>query len=624
MPLLTLAVAAWMPNRPAGAATATGGLMPATQPSGVAGIKSVDVNGVAHTLADTPAKAIGLIFLNTECPISSSYVPILNPLAAGQAKAGVPVYGVISDPTVTRAAAAKFQQEYKITFPILFDASGELARALKPDTTPEAFVVDRYGAVQYHGRIDDGWADLTKPRLNVTHHEFTDALAAVGAERKPTVAKTAAVGCVFEAWSGQGSQKKVTFSRDIAPIVNANCVACHRAGEVAPFPLTSYEEVAKHAKQIARVTGDRIMPPWKPEENYGHFCNERRLTEPEIALIGDWAKSGAPEGDKIDLPPLPQFSSDWALGQPDLVVSMPKPFKIPAGGRDIYRCFVLPLDVPEDKYVTAVEFRPGAKSVVHHALFFLDNSGAARKLETANTDGQPGYRSFGGPGIAPSGGLGGWAPGVVPNFLPDGIGQAVRRGANGVDLMLQVHYHPDGKEHMDQSRVALYFSKKPVGRIAVSIPLQTRDIDIPAGESHYVRTKSITLPADVTVIGMFPHMHLVGKQMKVTATLPSGEVEPLIWIKDWQFQWQDQYRFVDPIKLPRGTRVDVEAIYDNSANNPDNPNSPPKRVRHGEQTTDEMCICFAQILVPNAPGMTNLREKFRQQFLNQGAAKKPE
>ena len=593
--------------------------------SPVAGINAVDVEGMIHPLADTTAKAIGLVFLNTECPICSSYAPQLSRLATEQAKAGVLIYGIISDPTVTRAAAAAYEKSYKITFPLLFDASGELAKALKPGTTPEAFVLDKRGQVRYHGRIDDAWADLFKPRLNVTHHEFTDALAAVAAGRAPEVMKTDPVGCVFEAWERHSSQSQVTFCRDIAPIVNANCVTCHRPGEVAPFALTSYEEAAKHAKQIARVTDERVMPPWKAEPNFGHFRDERRLTPTEMTLIGTWAATGAPRGDSADLPPLPKFPSDWALGQPDMVLTMPKPFTVPASGRDIYRCFVLPMNIPDDRYVTAVEFRPDAKTVVHHALFFLDNSGKAAGLAAANTDGQPGYRSFGGIGFAPSGGLGGWAPGVEPSFLPDGVGQAVRRGANGVDLLLQVHYHPDGKEHTDQSRIGLYFAKKPVTRIAISIPIQTSNIDIPAGESHYVRAKSIILPTDVTVIGMFPHMHLIGKEMKVTATLPDGTVEPLIWIRDWQFQWQNQYHYVDPIILPKGTRVDVEAIYDNSENNPDNPNTPPKRVRHGEQTTDEMCICFAQILVPNGPGLQGLRQALRQRFLhpNDTSAKAP-
>ena len=423
---------------------------------------------------------------------------------------------------------------------------------------------------------------------------------------------TDTVGCYFEAWKENVVPEKVTYTRDVAPILNTNCVSCHRPGEVAPFSLMTFTDAAKHAKQLAKVTDRQLMPPWKAEPGFGHFKDERRLTDSEIALLDAWAKAGAPEGDAADLPPSPKFKEGWALGEPDMVVTMAKPFTIAASGRDVYRGFVIPLNLPEDKYVIGFEFKPGATSVLHHALFFLDDNGAARKLEAASKDGLPGYKSGGGPGFRPSGGMGGWAPGATPFFLPEGVGRPVHKGA---DLIFQVHYHPDGKEHTDVSKVAIYFAKKPIVKQAISWPLMNNQIDIPANDSHYVRSATVTAPVDVTLFGVTPHMHLVGKEMKVIATKPDGEVVPLIWVKDWDFRWQDQYQYVNPIKLPKGTVVSMEAVYDNSTNNMDNPNSPPARVRRGEQTTDEMCICFLQMTIDAQNGVSAQRPGARGGFM---------
>lgn len=567
--------------------------MPAGVPTPLNGM---DLGGKVYALADKPnIRATALVFLSTQCPISNKYIPELNRLAKLHQDDGVRLFGVISDPTITRAAADQYAKEYQIAFPMLFDASGELAKRLTPTMTPEALVLDRTGAVQYRGRIDDLWVDLRKQKLEASQHDLADAMKAVAAGQSPVSAKTPTIGCFFEAWNVNPASQKVTYARDVAPILNANCVQCHRAEEIGPFPLTAYQDAAKHAKQMAQVTDDRLMPPWKAEPGFGHFMDERRLSEREIALLSAWAKAGAPQGDPLDLPPPMVFSSSWTLGEPDAVLEPARAFTVPASGQDAYRVFSLPIDIPEDKYVVGYQFKAGSPTVVHHALIYLDDKHQARKLAEAGTDGQPGYEHFGGIGFRPSGGIGGWAPGVSPYFLPEGIGRPMHKGT---DVIIQVHYHPDGKAHQDTSKIALYFAKKPIQKVTTSFMLNNFLIDIPAGESHYVRTASIgPIPADVTLLGITPHMHLVGKQMKVTATKPDGTVVPLVNITDWDFRWQDQYRFVDPVKLPKGTVVNLEAVYDNSAKNPDNPNTPPKRVTHGEQTTNEMCICFLQYTV---------------------------
>jgi hypothetical protein len=384
-----------------------------------------------------------------------------------------------------------------------------------------------------------------------------------------------------------------TFNHDIAPILYQNCVGCHRPGQVAPFALLTYQDAAKRAAQIATVTASRYMPPWKAEPGYGHFQDERRLSDAQLALIGDWVKNGAPEGDPKQRPGVPQFGSGWLSGKPDAELTMAKPFEVPADGRDLFQCFVVPLNFGGARSVKTVEFHPGNPKVVHHALFFLDMSGEARRLNEAS--GGNGYSCFGGPRIVPSGGLGGWAPGATPAPLPAGMGYAIEPNA---DLVIQIHYHPDGKAETDQSSVGLTFTgESPKG--LTNMIVGPRRIELPAGDANRVITDSGVVPQDVELIGITPHAHLLCKEMKVDAHFPDGRDETLIWIKDWDFNWQGTYRYQAPIKLPKGTRIDMRYVYDNSAANPHNPSQPPKAVKFGEQTTDEMGFVFLQVALPD-------------------------
>ncbi len=388
-----------------------------------------------------------------------------------------------------------------------------------------------------------------------------------------------------------------TFNKDIAPIVWKNCAGCHRPGEIGPFSLLTYKDSAKRSSLLEEVTASRKMPPWKAEQGFGSFLDERRLSDKEIQRIADWVDAGSPEGDAKDLPPTPKFPEGWQLGTPDLVLKVPEPFQVVASGRDIYRCFVIPIPIDSNRTVAAVEFRPGNRKVVHHALLYLDATGAAREKDEA--DPGPGYASFGGPGIVPTGGLGGWAPGAVPRLLPDGVGKFLRKGS---DLVLQIHYHPDGKPETDQSVVGVYFTKTPVRKIVGGIAVRSRNLDIPPGDRRYhVSAQSAPLPVDAQAIGITPHMHTIGKEMKVVALAPDGKTIPLIWIKDWDFNWQGLYQYRSPVTLPKGSVIKLDAYYDNSAENPSNPSKPPKRVHWGEQTTDEMCLLGVQV-VTDSPG----------------------
>ncbi len=395
-----------------------------------------------------------------------------------------------------------------------------------------------------------------------------------------------------------------TFNKDVAPILWKHCASCHRTGEVGPFPLLTYKDASKRAKFIAEVTESKQMPPWKAESGYGKFAHERKLTEAELATLKAWAKAGAPEGDAKDLAAAPKFPEGWQIGKPDLILEMKEDFTIPADGRDIQQCFVIPIPIDEDKTVSAVEFRPGNRSVVHHTIMYLDTSGVARRKDEA--DKGPGYKTFGGPGFFPSGGLGAWAPGTGADQLPNGVGKYIKKGS---DLVLQVHYHPTGKEEKDKSQVGIYFHKKPAEKIVGGIGLAYTNLNIKPGDKTYkVSSSTEPVPCDVKALSAFPHMHLLGKEIKAWAETPEGKEIPLIWIKDWDFNWQGSYYFTEPVKIPKGSKVKFESTFDNSSENPRNPSSPPKVVRWGEQTTDEMALFGIQVITDN---MDDLRKVMR-------------
>ncbi len=402
-------------------------------------------------------------------------------------------------------------------------------------------------------------------------------------------------GRTTRAASIAGAGATPTFNRDIAPILFENCAMCHHPGEVAPFSLLTYADAKKHSTEVADLTQSRQMPPWKPEHGFGEFLGERRLSDAQIAMIQAWVKAGRPEGAAADLPPKPRFTEGWVLGEPDLVVKMPAPYTLRSEGRDEIRNFVIPLNLPEDKYVEAVEFRPSNRKIVHHALFFLDSSGKARTLDGA--DGQPGFgRGAGGLGFNPSGGLGGWAPGVTPGRLPNGVARFLKKSS---DLVMQVHFHPIGKIESEQSTVGFYFAKTPPEKLFISTMHGGRpnQLKIAPGDKNFELNQSFTVPVNVKLQGVFPHAHLVCKEIEVTATLPDGKDIPLIWIKNWDWDWQDQYLYAHPLDIPRGTEVHMHFRFDNSDGNLKNPNKPPKSVHWGEQTADEMAIVFFDILV---------------------------
>jgi mono/diheme cytochrome c family protein len=388
----------------------------------------------------------------------------------------------------------------------------------------------------------------------------------------------------------------VTFNKDIAPLLFEQCAGCHRPGEVAPFSLLNYRDASKRSALLRTVTEERSMPPWKGEPGCGPFVDERRLTEDQIALIARWVEEGTPEGDPADLPAPPQFTPGWQLGAPDMVVTMTEPYALVAEGRDDYRCFVIPFEPPPGKYIRAVEYRPGNRRVVHHAvLTSLQHKVAQAKL--AEGDGKSFGSGLAPPGQLLPGPLGIWTPGKEPRPLPEGLAAAWPAGS---DLVLQLHLHPSGKPETEQSTIGFHFTDLPPrGRVQMTI-LANNHVDIPAGATDHVIEASKTLKQPVEVYGIFPHMHLIGRTVTLTATLPDGSSIPLLSIRDWDFKWQHYYQFARPLPLPAGTRLDGRWTYDNSAANPANPNREPKRVTFGEQTVNEMAIAVFDV-IPTGP-----------------------
>lgn len=398
--------------------------------------------------------------------------------------------------------------------------------------------------------------------------------------------------------SGLAVHGQPTYTREVSRILQSKCQQCHRAGDIAPMELATYEQTVDWAADIKRVINEGIMPPWKPVEGHGKFKDGYGLTAQEKQDLLAWIDGGTPQGAIEDMPePLPE-RGDWVLGEPDQIVQMPEPYT-PARGRDVYRCFVIDPQLDGDKFVSAVDMLPGNRKSVHHVILYLDNTGAAEKLDAAEEG--AGYTCYGGPGFDPvsasnlsvdalSVTLGGWAPGARPQHLPEGVGMFLGKNTK---IVMQVHYYTNVSLDPDQTRVGLYYAKGNVKSRMFFLPLVQQRLMLPAGNPKAQVNYSLTLPPlfDAKVINIFPHMHLLGTDIKVEA-VRGNTTTPLVWIDKWDFNWQGAYTYQEPIPVAALTSLRMTCTYDNSAANPRNPSNPPKVVRWGEGTEDEMCVAF--------------------------------
>ena len=399
----------------------------------------------------------------------------------------------------------------------------------------------------------------------------------------------------------------ITFARDVAPIVFARCGVCHHPNGSAPFSLLTYAAARQHATQIAAVTKRRVMPPWKSEPGYGDFIGHRPLTDAEIDVLQRWLGDGALEGDARDLPPPPHWTDGWQLGVPDLVLTLPRPYMLPADGVDLSRVFVLPVPIDAMRYVRGVEFRPGNAKVVHHANIRIDRTPASRALD--EQDPAPGYEGvLSHSAVYPDGHFLGWTPGQAAPLLPKGLAW---RLAPHTDLVVEVHMKPSGKPERVDPSIGLYFGSDPPERTPAMLRLGRQSIDIPPGENNYSIADSFVLPVDAEVQAVQPHAHYRAREVKGIATLPDGTTKWLIYIKDWDFRWQHVYRYVAPVMLPKGTTLSVRYTFDNSAENPRNPQQPPARVTWGQWSQDEMGDLWIQVLTRDERDLETLNTAFR-------------
>ncbi|MEI9972195.1 MAG: tetratricopeptide repeat protein [Ignavibacteriota bacterium] len=402
------------------------------------------------------------------------------------------------------------------------------------------------------------------------------------------------------AWAMVSAAPAATFSHDIAPIVFVKCAPCHRPGEAAPFSLLTYEDVKKRAALIVRVTHSGYMPPWLPEHGYGDFADERRLTADEIATIANWVKDGAPEGPPGETPTPPHFDSDWQLGKPDLVIEAPAAFALPASGPDVYWNFVFVPALTARRWVRAIEIRPGDRRLVHHANLLVDRMQSAVAQEVAPGKGFPGMDlALMSSPFDPDGHLLFWKPGSPPHVEQDGF--ALRLDP-GNDLVLNMHLQPSGKPEEVRPSIGLYFTDRPQTRFPLLVELENDNaLDIPAGARDFVVTDDFKLPMDADILAVYPHAHYLGKLLEAWATLPDGSKKWLIRIPDWDSNWQGVYYYREPLTLPKDSVIHMRYRYDNSAANVRNRSHPPKRVRAGNQATDEMGHLWLQVL-PRGPG----------------------
>jgi Tfp pilus assembly protein PilF/mono/diheme cytochrome c family protein len=397
-----------------------------------------------------------------------------------------------------------------------------------------------------------------------------------------------------------------TFTRDVAPILFTHCAACHHPDGPAPFSVLTYAAARQRARQIAEATARRYMPPWKTAPGPHAFIGEHRLRDEDIATLGAWAAAGAPEGSARDLPPRPEITSGWQLGAPDLVVALPQ-YDIEASGADRFRIFVVNVPTESARYVRGIEFRPGLTSVVHHANIRVDRTPTSRRLD--DEDPSPGYDGL----LAhsaqyPDGHFLAWTPGQAAPLLPKGLAW---RLDPGTDLVVELHLQPTGKRELIAPSIGFYFGADPPERTPGMLRLGRQNIDIAPGERRYVVRDSFVLPVDVEVLAVQPHAHYRAREVRGTATLPDGTTTPLITIPDWDFRWQQVYRYQRSVPLPRGTTLAMEYVYDNSDANPRNVIQPPQRVVWGQRAADEMGDLWVQVLTRSTADLETLLAAFR-------------
>lgn len=546
----------------------------------VADFRLNDFRGKEHSLADFANNRIVVVtFLGTECPLAKLYAPRLVVLAEAFADKGVAFIGINSNTHDSNSEIAAYAQRHAIDFPLLKDLGNRVADAMGAKRTPEVFLLDQHRVVRYRGRIDDQYG-IGYIRDEPTRHELREAIEELAAGKSVSNTITEAVGCHIGRVKSPDETAAVTYSNQVARILQRQCVECHRPGEIAPFSLTSYEEVAGWADTIAEVIEDQRMPPWHANPQHGRFKNERLMTEKEKQAIYDWVASGAPQGDPRQLPEPIEYVTGWRLSrEPDAIIPMrERPFVVPAGGTVEYQYFIADPGFTEDKWIRGAEVLPGNRSVVHHAIVFF------RAPDEASHEGL--------------GWLTAYVPGQSSFELPTHQARFVPAGSK---FVFQMHYTPTGSPEEDVTSVGLLFSDAAdVTEELITLVAINHDFEIPPyAENYPIRATRSDFPPGAKLQAIAPHMHVRGRSFHVAAVdkNASDPSRVLLDVPHYDFNWQHAYVLAEPLPLTDGLRLDCTALFDNSEKNLVNP-APSIAVRWGDQTWEEMMIAFLEVSVP--------------------------
>ncbi len=529
-----------------------------------------DVRGNRRSLRSFAGhRALVVAFLGTDCPISNLYFPTLLELEKCYRGKDVQFLAAYPNASEDLDQIAAHASDHDVPFPVLKDCGQRLADALGVGRVPAVAVLDAGLVLRYRGRIDDRYGPSFR-RPKASREDLAEALEAVLAGKPVAVAETEPDGCLLDRDGARPARPGVTYSKDVARILQNHCQTCHRPDQAAPFALLTYADAVKHGRMLREVTTQRRMPPWHADPRYGHFANDRRMTSDEIDTLAAWVDSGMPRGDDRDLPAPVAWPQGWGIGKPDVVFTMPEEFAVPADGSLDYQHFTVDSGFTEDRWVRLAEARPGARGVVHHIVVYILPPGERRPFR------QDGTMSV----------LVGWAPGDFGLSAPPDTALRVPRGSK---FLIEMHYTPNGKAVKDRSSFGLVFAKKPPKYELFMNSFVNDSIRIPPRDPHYRAEATLRLPADARLISFTPHMHWRGQGYRYELVRPDGRRETLLSVPRWDFNWQSYYQFKDPVRLPKGTAVHAVAHWDNSANNPYNPD-PNKEVKFGLQTWDEMMV----------------------------------
>jgi thiol-disulfide isomerase/thioredoxin len=530
------------------------------------------------------AKAVVVLFLGTECPVNNAYLPELTRLHKAYSEKGVLFVGVNSNSHDSPTRVLGHAKANRLPFPVLKDSANVVADGFGARRTPEAFVVSPEGKVLYQGRIDDQ-IGIGFRRKEVGRRDLAAALDDVLAGKAVRVRWTDAPGCLIARVVRPKADGKVTYTRHVSRIMQRSCQECHRAGQVGPMPLMKFEDAVSWSAMIREVVSEGRMPPWHADPAHGEFANDRRLSRADRETLLAWIKDGCAKGDERDMPAKREFKDEWGIGKPDVVFKMPRAFEVPAempkaGVR--YQYFRIPTNFKEDRWIQAAEARPGAREVVHHILVYM--------VDPKDMKSRPGR----GPDGIGNSLLTSYAPGDSPLLLKPGQAKRLPKGAM---LVFQLHYTPDGVARKDVSSVGVVWAKKPPEQEVRTRAIAQKGLLIWPGKAGQGFTASAKFEAGAELLTFFPHMHVRGQAFRYEAHFTDGKKRVLLDVPKYDFNWQANYRLKEGMKLPAGTTVMCRAKFDNSKDNPNNPD-PKKFVFWGDQTWEEMMIGFVDYAVP--------------------------